>query len=64
MRNGSEIFRTFDNDRSILSDVELFEHQFHGPTVREFDKDAILRNDRNDDANDKFPSRLKNTAAD
>ena len=64
MRNALRIFRAFDSDRSILSDAELFEHQPHGLTVREFDEGAVLKNDRNDDANDEFPSRLKNTVAD
>ena len=64
MRNGSKIFHAFDSDRSILSNAELFEHQFHGPTVREFDEGAVLKNDRNDDANDEFSSRLGSTAAD
>ena len=64
MRNDSKIFRVFDNDRSILSGVELSEHQSHGLTVRKFDENVVLKNDRNGDANGEFPSRLKNTAAD
>ena len=63
MRNGSGIFHAFDSDRSILSGAELSEHQFHGPTVREFDEGVVLKNDRNDDANDEFSFRLKSTAA-
>ena len=64
MRNGSRIFHAFDNDRNILSNVELFEYQSHDPTVREFDEGAVLTNDRNDDADGEFPFRLGNTAAD
>ena len=64
MRNDSRIFHVFDSDRSILSNAELFEHQPHDPTVREFDEGAVLKNDRNDDANDEFSFRLKNTVAD
>ena len=64
MRNGSGIFHVFDSDRNILSNAELFEHQPHDPTVREFDEGAVLKNDRNDDANGEFSFRLKSTAVD
>ena len=63
MRNALGIFRAFDSDRSILSGAGLFEHQFHGPIVREFDEGVVLRDDRNGDADGEFPSRLKSTAA-
>ena len=64
MRNVLEIFRAFDSDRSILSSVELSEHQSHDLIVREFGEDVVLKNDRNDDANDEFSSRSESTVAD